>query len=242
MQVDVISCINEARSNHFIHKTVIVIDVLRATSSIITALVNGSSGIVPVETVGQARNLKGKGDLLGGERFCKKITGFDFGNSPVEYDQAKIDGKRIIMTTTNGIRAIQKSQKATHVLAGALINAFSCAMAAKELNRDIVIICAGTRDKFSLEDGLGAGLVINELINMSSDQGVELNDFGTAMHSTYIHFKDQIQTAILNCDNGKRLRKLGFDHDIQLCTQVNLYNLVPILQKDVLVPYKVLKS
>lgn len=242
MQVDVIPCINEARSNDFIHKTVIVVDVLRATSSVITALANGCAGVIPVETVGQARNLKVEGDLLGGERFCEKISGFDFGNSPIEYHQAKIDGKRIIMTTTNGIRAIQKSHKATNILAGALINAFSCAMVAKALKKDIIIICAGTQDQFSLEDGLGAGLIIDELINNSSDTVFELNDFGTAMHSSYIQFKDHIQEAIMNCTNGKRLRKLGFEDDIQLCTHVNLYTLVPILRNDVLIPYEVLKS
>jgi 2-phosphosulfolactate phosphatase len=241
VQVDVIPCINEARSDDFIHKTVIVVDVLRATSSIITALVNGCSGIIPVGTVCQARNLQSEGDLLGGERFCKKIAGFDLGNSPIEYQQADIEGKRIIMTTTNGIRAIQKSHKADHILAGALINASSCANADNELNRDIVIICAGTQDEFSLEDGLGAGLIINELINIHPDKTVELNDFGIAMHSSYIHFREHLQAAILDCSNGKKLKKLGFEEDIILCTHVNLFSLVPILRNDILMPYEVLK-
>src|SRR5690554_4707913 len=208
MKVDVLSCISEAKSDQFINKTVIVIDVLRATSSIISALKHGSSGVIPVETVQQAKSTQEKDDLLGGERYCKKIPGFDLGNSPTEYSKASIQNKRIIMTTTNGIRAIQKSNKATHIIAGAIINATSCAKVALALDREMVIVCAGTQDQFSLEDGLGAGVIIDELIKYKKGVPILLNDFGTAMHALYLHSQDQLQEAISQCSNGKKLKQL----------------------------------
>jgi 2-phosphosulfolactate phosphatase len=242
MHVDVIACASEAISDDFINKTVIVVDVLRATSSIITALEYGSTGIIPVETVYQARNIQTSGDLLGGERYCKKISGFDFGNSPAEYREADIRGKRIIMTTTNGIRAIQKAQKATHIIAGAIINAAACAKAAIQLNRDIIVVCAGTHDEFSLEDGLGAGAIIDELIRYSENDTVQLNDFGTSMHCTYTQLKNNLPDAVLNCANGRKLAHMEFHNDVVWCAQENLFSMVPILQDHVLVPFEVLKS
>ena len=163
MHIEVIANIGEARSDEFLHKTVIVVDVLRATSTIITALMNGSKGVVPVDTVIKAKELARDGDLLGGERYCKKIPGFDFGNSPLEYTREAVQGKRVILTTTNGTRGIQKAIKADRVLAGAIINGRASAAAAIDLKRDTVIVCAGTQDVFSLEDGLCAGFILDEI-------------------------------------------------------------------------------
>lgn len=240
MQLDVISSVNEARSDDFINKTIIVIDVLRATSTIVTALEHGCSGIIPVETVCQARNLQREDNLLGGERFCKKIAGFHYGNSPFEYMSPEIQGKRIVMTTTNGTRAIQKSQKAMHVLAGCVLNAASCAQVAFALKRDIVIVCAGTQDVFSLEDGLCAGLIIEEL-QARHEGAMELNDTGIAMQGAYKYNEDRLEDAIMQCANGKRLCKLGFKEDVTFCLKVNHYTTVPLLREQTLVPYSVLK-
>ncbi|MGO4375029.1 2-phosphosulfolactate phosphatase [Paenibacillus sp. MCAF20] len=104
MQVQVISSVNEASSAKFHHKTAIIIDVLRATSTIISAIEAGASCVLPAETVMEARALQKPGDLLGGERFCRKIAGFDLGNSPDEYSEQNVAGKRVILTTTNGTR------------------------------------------------------------------------------------------------------------------------------------------
>jgi 2-phosphosulfolactate phosphatase len=237
MQVDVISSVNEARSDDFINKTVIVVDALRATSTIVTALEHGSIGIVPVETVCQARGLQEANVLLGGERFCKKITGFDLGNSPFEYMTPEIEGKKIVMTTTNGTRAIQKSQKALHVIAGSMLNAAASAEAAIGLKRDIVIVCAGTQDQFSLEDGMCAGLLIDEIM-ARCENPVVTNDIGIAMHCLFSHRRNDLEEAIFQCSNGKRLSKLGFKEDVSFCCRVNLYKTVPVLSGDTLVPYK----
>jgi 2-phosphosulfolactate phosphatase len=238
MQIDVIATIGEARSEDMMHKTVIVIDVLRATSTMITALSMGCKGIIPVETVLQAKQLHKEGDLLGGERFCKKIPGFDYGNSPLEYSHADITGKRIIMTTTNGTRGIQKSSKAEHVLAGSLLNGKACAAAAADFRRDIVILCAGTQDVFSLEDGLCAGQIVDELLALHKKMDITVNDLGIAMRSSFLHFKGDLTKTLLGCWNGNRLSKLGFESDIRYCAQLNVTEIVPILEHGIMVIHK----
>jgi 2-phosphosulfolactate phosphatase len=236
MQVEVIPSVNESTADDFINKTVIVIDVLRATSSIVTALEQNSIGVIPVKTVGQAKDLCQENDLLGGERFCKKISGFHLGNSPIELIHTDVQGKRIILTTTNGTRAIDKAQKAAHVLAGAMLNASACAAAALNLKRDIVIVCAGTMDRFSLEDGVCAGLIIDELAG--KEENLDLSDFAKAMRYAYSQVKDRLQETILESDNGRRLRKLGFAEDVFFCTRVNMYTKVPILRNHILEPFQ----
>ncbi|TMV51414.1 2-phosphosulfolactate phosphatase [Paenibacillus mesophilus] len=226
MHVDVIANINEARSDDFIQKTVIAIDVLRATSTIVTALAHGCSAIMPVETVNQAIQLQQEGDLLGGERFCKKIAGFHYGNSPAEYTSPAVTGKRIILTTTNGTRAIQKAQRACRLLAGSLLNARACAKAAFAQKRDVVIVCAGTQDEFCLEDGLCAGLLIRYLQEMSEEK-TEANDLGVAMKHAFEAVRDRVEETLLSCASGRRLSKIGNRDDVRFCSQLDLFDLVP---------------
>ncbi len=237
MQVDVIASVNEARSDDFINKTVVVIDVLRATSTIVTALEFGCAGVIPVETVSQALKLQESGMLLGGERFCKKILGFDLGNSPVEYMHRDLTEKRIIITTTNGTRALQKTHKAANILAGSVLNARSCAEAAIQLKRDIVLVCAGTQDDFSLEDGLCAGLIADELCELSGE-AIALNDLGTAMQAAYRHVKDCLETVILESANGKKLSKMGLKEDVIYCCRKNRYQTVPFMHEQMMLPFE----
>ncbi|GCL70600.1 2-phosphosulfolactate phosphatase [Paenibacillus naphthalenovorans] len=226
MNVQVIASVGEARTDELQNKTVIVIDVLRATSTMLTALTNGSRSVVPTETVAQAKSLHRPGDLLGGERSCKKIPGFDFGNSPFEYAPEAVKGKNIIMTTTNGTRAVQKSHKAAHILAGSLLNASSCAVKALQLQKEIALLCAGTHDVFSLEDGLCAGLLADELVRLTGG-GCEVNDLGLAMMHAYRQTHDRLPETILSCSNGKRLIRLGYKEDVLYCSQVNRIQAVP---------------
>lgn len=234
MQIDVIASVNEARSDDLAGKTVLVIDVLRATSNIVTGLASGCQGIIPVETVQQAKTMQEKGDLLGGERFCKKPAGFDLGNSTFEYMQESIRGKRILMTTTNGTRAIQKTGRAQHVIACSFLNASSCADAAAFFGRDVILLCSGTQDVFCLEDGLCAGMVAEELDRRCSGHAV-MNDFSVAMRDAYRQNRCRLKEALSECTNGKRLTKLGFQEDIAFCAQTDVYGIVPLMKDGVLV-------
>lgn len=229
MQVQVISSVNEASSAHFVHKTAIIIDVLRATSSIITALATGSSGVVPVETVMDARAAQKDGDLLCGERFCKKIPGFDLGNSPDEFLMNSLKDRRVILTTTNGTRAIHKSTRADYVLMAALLNASACAKAALDLRRDVVILCAGSHDEFAIEDGLCAGLLLAKMQATCTSE-LTMDDFGLAMLSLYQNRSNEIKETIRSGSTGKRLIKLGMGRDIDICAEVDAYSQVPRLQ------------
>lgn len=234
MQVQVISTVNEACSANFHHKTAIVIDVLRATSTIVAALSNGATSVIPAETVMDARALHRAGDTLGGERFCRKIAGFELGNSPYEYSEENVGGRRIILTTTNGTRAIHKSMRADHIIAGALLNAEACARYALELRRDVVILCAGSHDDFAIEDGLCAGLILDCLRKLSAAP-VEADDFGKAMNSLYRDRQSSILDTLTSSQSGKRLLKLGYKEDIEACSRVNSIALTPYLNGDQLI-------
>lgn len=238
MQIEVIASVNEARSDDMAGKTVLVIDVLRATSNMVTGLANGCQGIVPIETVHQAKSMQEPGDLLGGERNCKKLAGFDLGNSPFEYMEETVAGKRILMTTTNGTRAVQKTHRAHTVFACSLLNVTACAEAASAVGRDIMILCSGTQDVFSLEDGLCAGMAVEELQRITGGKA-ETNDFGLAMQSCYLQNRHRLHQALLDCSNGKRLTKLGFGADIEFCSRTNVYQVVPVLTDGVLVPSRI---
>lgn len=228
MQVDVYASVNDARPDGLLERTVIVIDVLRATSTIVTALAHGCRAIVPAETVRQAMRLQEPGDWLGGERFCQKISGFHLGNSPLEYRTPELAGKRVVLTTTNGTRAIRKAQTAYRVLAGSLLNASACAESALSAGRDIAIVCAGTHDVFSLEDGLCAGLLVRCLERLSGEP-VGTNDFGRAMKLAFESAEHRLAETMLGCANGARLAKLGFREDVLFCAQTDRYGLVPAL-------------
>ena len=174
--------------------------------------------------------------MLGGERNCCKLPDFDFGNSPFEYRNPALAGKRLLMATTNGTRVIQQVNQAANILAGAFVNAQACAIAAIELNADISILCAGTNDCFSWEDGLCAGLILHELQLIKPDS--QTNDFGLCMLSSYLQVKDSLTLALLHSNNGKKLSKLGFESDIVYCSKLNISDIVPCFKEGKLIPFR----
>ncbi|QHT60429.1 2-phosphosulfolactate phosphatase [Paenibacillus lycopersici] len=234
MQIEVISSVNEAQADRFVHRTVIVIDVLRATSTIVAALAAGAAGVMPVETVLEARSLQCSDHVLAGERFCRKIPGFELGNSPEEFTAEAVGGKRIVLTTTNGTRALHKAMRADCVLAGCLNNASACAGTAADLRRDVVLLCAGSHNEFALEDGLCAGLIISELKQLGSVQSIEMNDLGAAMLGLYRSSDGKLRDMLLGGTTGRRLVKNGHTRDVDHCCQINSSVIVPRLQGDVL--------
>ncbi|MEX2104727.1 MAG: 2-phosphosulfolactate phosphatase [Bacilli bacterium] len=225
IQVVVVPTVDEVISEDLYNKTVIVIDVLRATSTIVTAFEHKCTEVIPVETVGQAKNLSSPDHFLGGERFCKKITGFHFGNSPLEYTTNEIKGSKIILTTTNGTRAIHKASRGNKILIGSLLNATSCAETAISLRKDIVIICSGTRSEFALEDGLTAGAIIEMMANQGAT--IQSNDFGEAMRATYLFYGHDLTIPLSRSASGKRLIQIGLAEDILFCARLNAYHFTP---------------
>ncbi|MEX2461990.1 MAG: 2-phosphosulfolactate phosphatase [Paenibacillaceae bacterium] len=237
MQITVLSHVKEVQSQLINDQTVIVIDVLRATSNMITALTHGCKEIIPLESIEAAQRLQTTGDLLGGERNCCKLPHFNFGNSPFEYMTPLVKNKRILMATTNGTRIIKHVNQAKHILAGAFLNAKACARTALELNENITILCAGTNDIFSWEDGLCAGLIVHEL-QLSTNHSLQVNDLGLCMLSSYLSVQSKLLQTLLQCSNGKRLRFLGFESDITYCAKVNTTDMVPSLAGETLIPHR----
>jgi 2-phosphosulfolactate phosphatase len=217
-------------------KTVVVIDVLRASSTIVTALANGAKGIIPVEDMGKAgtiaQQLDAKTYLLCGERDGKKIEGYALGNSPLEYTRETVEGKTLILTTTNGTVAISRSLGAEHVLIGSFLNATAVADAVKASGSDVMFVCAGWKSRLSMEDLLCAGLII-DLIHGGAPSD-EAPDGATIAHGLYTKFASSLKKTIHSTNHAMRLKELGSEADIPYCSEIDLFNHVPRLQDGIL--------
>ncbi|MBV9106553.1 MAG: 2-phosphosulfolactate phosphatase [Verrucomicrobia bacterium] len=202
--------------------TAVVFDVLRATSSVITGLASGVEAIIPVRTVEEARDRKRKDPelLLAGERDGLPPQGFDLGNSPEEF--AKIKGRRVVMTTTNGTAAIESVRLASKVLIGALLNLDALAdYLFTHPARNLLLVCAGTGEEFSLEDAVAAGALVARL---PYDQGV--SDSAIMTRSLYERVGNDLDEWLRETKNGKHLQKIGKGADIRWCARLSVFNLV----------------
>lgn len=228
MQVEMFSTVGEVRSEELIGKTVVVMDILRATSCIVTALENGCEKVIPMETLGQAKGQQQENVLLGGERFCKKIQGFDFGNSPLEYEASSVKDRTIVMTTTNGTRAIHKSLKGDLILIGSFLNGEAVARMAVRYGKDVALVCAGTKDRYALEDGLCAGYIAHCIEELKVG-GVYMGDLARSMRLAYESCSEKLPDTLLDCESGRRLTKLGFSKDVHYCAQRGISDVVPVV-------------
>ena len=242
MRVDVVGNVNEVRTIDIEGRSVVVIDVLQTTSTIVTALAHHAAGVIATETVPQAKQLEVRNSIRGGERFDKKIIGFEAGNSPYEYMSDDIAHKIIILTTTDGTRALIKASKAKHILAGSFLNVKAVATALIELQRDILLLCAGEQDDFALEDGLCAGCIIEELYRQTHSS-LQLNDLGIILHQAASQCQDRITDLVRTSSSARRLDKLGRMHDVTYCSQLNLLDCVPEMREgNELKPYRKLRG
>ncbi|MWV45049.1 2-phosphosulfolactate phosphatase [Paenibacillus sp. HJL G12] len=233
MRVDVIANVDDIRSEDFVQKSAVVIDVLRATSTMITALAKGARGLLPVETVPEAQNKRSEHTFVGGERYYKKIPGFQAGNSPHDYMSGDIVGKLVVLTTSNGTRGLLKSQRASRLLAASFMNGTACASALASFESDVILLCAGCKNEFSLEDGLCAGMIIDAM-ETQFNQSLRLNDLGLAMKLAYRQCRHSLYETVMEGSSAKQLVKLGFAHDVEYCTGTDTVPLVPIAKNDLI--------
>jgi len=234
MLLETFSLPNLVNSEDLTRKTVIVLDILRATTNIVSALANGCKEIIPTITVEEALDSAKKFSpstvLLGGERKRLRIEGFDLGNSPWEYSQDFVQDKTIVFTTTNGTKAIRKANSASWVLIGSFLNASAVADHSLSLGKDIVILCSGTVSRFSLEDSVAAGYIINYLAQ--KEKGLDLDDLSIALKELYLSYANRLSEALSISQNGKALVELGKSEDIQAAVQLNTCSVVPFFQDD----------
>ncbi|USG63657.1 2-phosphosulfolactate phosphatase [Brevibacillus ruminantium] len=237
MRIEVVPTVEEIRHEHISNRVVIVIDVLRASSSIVTALASGFDAVIPVETIGQALALRMSGNFLAGERHCRKIADFDYNNSPTQLASHQQKGGKLILTTTNGTRAIQKAERASSLFIGCFLNARACVQHALAQHLDVTLYCAGTRSEFALEDGLAAGLMID--IATAEQPEIQLCDLGKSMHASYLYLSNRLPELLSNTTTGKRLVQHQFHDDLAFCAQIDQYPLVPIVKERRILPHLV---
>ncbi|WP_026881787.1 2-phosphosulfolactate phosphatase family protein [Clostridium akagii] len=226
MKIDIIISADDIKEDKIQGKSVVVIDVLRATSVIVTAISNGCKKVIPVVDVDAAREIASKDRnmyLLGGERKALKIEGFDFSNSPLEYKASIVNGKTVVMTTTNGTRAIKGSTAAKNIIIGAMINAKAVSARLKELNNDVVIVNAGTYGQFSIDDFICAGYIISLLNEKSS---LEFTDIATTALYVYEQNKD-ITSFIKYASHYNVIKDLGLYEDLKYCCSKDIIDVVP---------------
>ncbi|WP_141432714.1 2-phosphosulfolactate phosphatase [Bacillus sp. 03113] len=226
MHIQTVAKVEEISLKQVIDKTVIVIDVLRASSTIVTALASGFTSVIPVQSADEAFALHSFNNVLAGEWHCKKREGFEYNNSPVSIRKKDHTGKHLILTTTNGTRAIEKARKADSLFIGCFLNASACMNQAMKQHRDITIYCAGTRNEFALEDGLAAGFMVH--LAKKQTPSIEICDFSEAMESCYLQLAHRLPNLLYTTTTGKRLVKHQYTEDIDYCSQIDLLQIVPI--------------
>lgn len=231
--IDVALVPAELPENHQLaDQAVLVIDVLRATSTIVTALAAGATSVVPVNDPAEARKLAealGDSILLAGERDGLPLPGFDLGNSPLEYTSEKVQGKVVVLSTTNGTVALRRVQTAEMIGTAAFLNAAAAADWAVRALKDglkVMLVCAGTVRRFSWEDTCLAGLVTSLI--QERMEGVTCSDGAVAAVRLWRGFNDPHEVFMMS-RHGKRLLELGFTADLTYCAQVSVLNAVPEL-------------
>jgi 2-phosphosulfolactate phosphatase len=206
-------------------KVVVVIDILRATSTITTILANGASAVIPVREESIAKEYKAKGYLVGGERGGETIVGFDFGNSPFQYRPEIVKGQEIVLTTTNGTKCIEMSAHAYQVVIGSFLNLDKVVEHINYLNKDSVLFCAGWKDKVNLEDSLFAGAVACSFMDK------ELDDSTLLCIDAYNAAKGNLFKALQNSNHFQRLASKGVTKDIEYCCETNMIDSVGVLKE-----------
>lgn len=209
---------------------VIVVDVFRASTTITTAIAAGARFVLPVADVEQAVRLiepYSRGEaLLGGERECRRIEGFDLGNSPREYTREKVGGKVVVFTTTNGTRALLSAADAGTVLVGCFLNFSATAAKAAERSR-VTILCAGNSGELSLEDFVCAGGLVDRLAGRSDT----LNDAAIAARAAFRQLNRTLNRSLLASGHARHLIELGFRSDLEYSLRNDAVPAVPALKE-----------
>lgn len=228
MNIDVVISAQHIKPEKFKDRIVVVIDVLRATSVMVTALNNGCDKIIPVKEIEEAIDIASKDRnkyLLGGEREGIKIDKFDFSNSPLDYIEDIVKGKSLIMTTTNGTRAIKNSEEAEKIFIGALINGRVVAEKLAKLNKNVTFVNAGTDGEFSMDDFITSGYIINCLRDIMKNH-CTLTDIAKTSEYVYIN-NPSIISFVKDALHYKRMKDLRYNEDLRYCLSKDLINIVP---------------
>lgn len=216
-------------------RVVAVIDVLRASTSIATALANGARAVIPFESsedvVTRSKAFERSDVLLAGERKMLSIPGFDLGNSPLEFTREAVEGKTVLMTTTNGTAAIAASNGARDVVIASYVNytaVLTMLRTALRGGTDITLVCAGRERQFALEDAGCAGRYVYNVSKRLTN--VVLSDAAQACALIDRKYGDAIHKLFEASEHGRALQEAGFRDDLAACAAVDAYPVLPIYQ------------
>jgi len=221
---------------HLFHKDeaiVVVIDIFRATSAIVTAFYNGVSKMVPVATVEEAREYQKNGYMAAAERDAEVIPGFELGNSPFGYMNNKVKGKTIAISTTNGTQAIEAARKSSKVVIGSFLNLDVLCEYLAAQKKDVILLCAGWKNKFNLEDTLFAGAVSDKLIR-TAGYDTTCDSCIASMH-LYNLGKNDMFEFLSHSSHRRRLEKLDLERDIKYSLTPNQCPVIPVMEGKYLV-------
>jgi 2-phosphosulfolactate phosphatase len=212
------------------YAVVVVTDILRASSAIVTAFMNGVERIIPVGTLEEARAFKEKGYMVAAERDGIVRDFADFGNSPYNFSPERVKGKHIVYSTTNGTNAIHLASRGSQVLIGAYLNISALARHIREEGKDLLILCAGWKNKFNLEDTLFAG-ALSKMV-LEDEQFYTICDATLGAMDLYEAAEGDMMAYIEKVAQRHRLKKNNLDDVIGYCHELDLTDLIPVLKGD----------
>ncbi|MBN1465325.1 2-phosphosulfolactate phosphatase [candidate division KSB1 bacterium] len=220
----------EVNEQEIVGTTAAVADVLRATSTIVTALGNGCKAVIPATDIKTAlaavRSFRRQDVLLGGERMGRKIDGFDFGNSPQEYTRERVEDKVIVITTTNGTKALVYAQTAVRTVVLSFLNLTAIADFILQQERDVSVIAAGNDGDDSIEDTVCCGLLIDQLVRRAPGQFQPCQASPRAAQLAVAQ-QGKIQQLLRQSPHGEYLTSIGYESDLTLCADMDSRSIVP---------------
>jgi 2-phosphosulfolactate phosphatase len=237
LKVDVFATVQAVPAGQLPGRVAVAIDVLRATTTAVTALINGAAGIVPAGDPEEALTLAAKlapgSYVLGGERGSLRLPGFHLGNSPGEYAPAVVADRQVILTTTNGTATIRLAGRAQAAAAACLLNGRAVGAWAAMTGLDLAILCAGTQGEFSLEDAICAGQVVDAFVEAHGECG-DLSDLALGARELFLDARHRLLDFLQQTRHGRRLTALGFRADLEYAARADSSHLVSLLEEGVL--------
>lgn len=236
--LDVAFSVEEVAHTPHAGASVVVIDVIRASTTIVTALAHGARGVVPVGTPDEARAravaLPQGATLLGGERGGVPPPGFDCGNSPVEYAPERVAGRTVLFTTTNGTRALLAVAEAARIAVAGFTNAAAVVRWLGTAACDVLLVCAGELGRLCLEDATCAGLLVARLRTARPD--LRPTDGALAAEILYGHYAGDLDRLLRDAAWARVLAARGQIADLPPCIALDAFDVVPVARDGMLVP------
>ncbi len=241
MKVAVYGAYNHVADKDIRDKTVILVDVLRMSSSIVMALENDAIKVIPIQEVEEAvnfsRTLDRNGFVLAGERESKPLPLFTLGNSPATFTKDIVRNKTVVITTSNGTSALHRVRSAKRILIGCMLNRTAVAEKALGYGDSIALVCAGNNGVFAAEDVYASGSIIDAMFNVKSSKApdIELDDLGFVARELYTMSSADLIAPLSQTKHYKELADVGFEEDIGFCMQEDVVSVVPDFHDGIIV-------